>query len=111
RRSTLSTLGAALYLFNPLGYALAFTFMSDAAFTAVMVIAVYCYVRGLQGEGDARWIVAGSVAAAAAALVRQPGMLLPLAAATVLLLDRRARWRQPRPLLVFKAVAIPLFAY
>jgi hypothetical protein len=68
-------------------------------------------MRGLRGEGDPFWIVAGSVAAAGAALVRQPGLLLPIAAVAVIFLDRRAVWRQPRALMLVEAVAVPLVAF
>lgn len=74
-----SALGTAIYLFNPLGYSLAFTFMTDAPFLSLLVISTYCYVRGVGTGQSTRWTVAGSAAAAGAILVRQPGALIPFA--------------------------------
>jgi 4-amino-4-deoxy-L-arabinose transferase-like glycosyltransferase len=41
-------LGVAAYLFNPLVFVLAFTFMTDAHFAALLVISTWLYVRSLQ---------------------------------------------------------------
>jgi hypothetical protein len=87
-----AALGTALYLFNPLTYGLAFTFMTDPHFTALLVIAMWFYVRGLHpGRLSARWIALGSAAASLAFLVRQQGILIPLAVGLYLLLA--GRWR------------------
>ncbi|HEU5433758.1 MAG TPA: glycosyltransferase family 39 protein, partial [Thermomicrobiales bacterium] len=86
------TLGAAASLFNPLAFVLAFTFMTDSFFTAVLIVATYCTVRGLGAErDDGRWLVAGSGAAALALLTRQQGALIPLAIAIFLLVTGRLR--------------------
>ncbi len=87
-----SALGTAIYAFNPLGYSLAFSFMTDAPFVALLVIAVWCYARGLgREEEDTRWIFAGSLASACAILVRQPGVFIPAAAVLATLIDGRLR--------------------
>jgi 4-amino-4-deoxy-L-arabinose transferase-like glycosyltransferase len=87
-----AALGTALYLFNPLTYGLAFTFMTDPHFTALLVIAMWLYVRGLHPERfSPRWILLGSVAASLAFLVRQQGALIPLAVGLYLVLA--GRWR------------------
>lgn len=87
-----AALGTALYLFNPLTYGLAFTFMTDPHFTALLVIAMWLYVRGLHPERlSPRWILLGSAAASLAFLVRQQGILIPLAVGLYLLLA--GRWR------------------
>jgi hypothetical protein len=130
-----SALGGAVYLFNPIGYVLAFTFMTDAPFTALLVIATYGYIRGLyprvratedgvddpDGEQPAipddehrevtRWVVLGSIAAAGAVLVRQPGVLVPLSVAAALLLERRL-WPPMRGVaLLMQVGGIPLVAW
>ena len=45
-----SALAAAAYVFNPLSFVLAYTFMSDPFFTALLVVATYGYVRGLRSR-------------------------------------------------------------
>ena len=54
RASLRSALGVATFLFNPLVFVLAFTFMTDAHFMALLVIATWLYARALAPDGD-RW--------------------------------------------------------
>jgi hypothetical protein len=89
-----STLGAALVWWHPLGYVLAFTFMTDGFFTSLLAMAAYGYVRGFAREGAGRWVVAGSAAAGLAFLVRQHGLLIPLAVLTWLAVARRLTVRE-----------------
>ena len=88
-----SALALAIYLFNPLSYGLAFTFMSDPVYVALLVIAAFFYVRGLRGPRgagpDLRLVAAGSAVAGLAFLVRQPGLLIPVAVASYLVATRR----------------------
>jgi len=44
-----SALGTAAYLFNPLSYAMGFTYMSDPGFASLLLISLYFFVRGLRG--------------------------------------------------------------
>lgn len=90
-----AALGAAAYLFNPLTFVLAYTFMTDGQFTALAVIATFLYVRGLNPSRlDPLFIILGSAVAALAFLTRQQGALIPLAVGCYLLLARR--WRLDR---------------
>lgn len=85
-----SALGTAVYLFNPLTFGLAFTFMTDPHFTALLVIAMWLYVRGLRPEQiSPRTILFASIIASLAFLVRQQGILIPFAVGVYLLLARR----------------------
>lgn len=84
----LAVLATAIYLFNPIMFSLAYTFMTDAHFVALLVIACYFYLRGIQ-RGSGPSIVAGSAIAACAFLVRQQGIFIPAAVMTCLLLARR----------------------
>ena len=113
-------LGVATLLFNPLVFVLAFTFMTDAHFMALLVIATWLYTRALReesvhaagdadpwppepratqasplqpvGDIDGRWIVAGSVVAGLAFLARQQGALIVPAVVLFLLVTRRLRF-------------------
>ncbi len=106
-----SALGAAVYLFNPLAYVLAFTFMSDPHFTAWLVIASYWSVRGVRPNRDgARSMLIGSACAAFAFLTRQQGALIPLAVTIALLLSRRLQPNRTGIVLVARVVAIPATA-
>lgn len=102
-----AVLGTAIYLFNPVLFSLAYTFMTDPHFVALLVISAYFYLRGLQRES---WqsIVAGSVAAACAFLVRQPGFLIPGAVMTYLLLSRRLSFTVKSFRLALQVVGIPV---
>jgi hypothetical protein len=89
---TRSALGAAAYLFNPLTFALAFSFMTDPQFVSWMTIATYFYIRGLNLDApDPRAVILGSIFASVAFLTRQQGILIPLAVGIYLLAARR--WR------------------
>jgi hypothetical protein len=98
-----AALGTAVYLFNPLTFSLAFSFMTDPYFTSLLIISTAFYVHGLQRSlpADAtdididtsparfrsgHWaILAGSVVAGLAFLTRQQGALIPVGVALYLL--------------------------
>jgi hypothetical protein len=144
-----AAVGAALWLFNPLNYVLANSYMTDSTFAALLAIAAYFYVRGLGGwclgpppaaerpvRGSATsqryrsdagrpprsaapnakdttllgvgvgWVVAGSAASAVAFLVRQQGLLIPLAVLAYLWLSRRS-WGRAGRALVVPVAAVP----
>jgi 4-amino-4-deoxy-L-arabinose transferase-like glycosyltransferase len=106
-----SALGAAAYLFHPLAYVLAFTFMTDPHFAALLVIATYFYVRGLRpGEPQSWSILTGSGVAALAILVRQHGVLIPFAVVVYLLASRRLRPNREGIGLFLRVTAIPATA-
>ena len=106
-----SALGTAIYLFNPLGYVLSFTFMTDGYFAGLVAISAYCYARGLaRVEPQARWVLLGSAAAAAAVLVRQQGILLPLGVLTYLVASGRLTRDRTSYRLVLQTMAAPVLA-
>ncbi|GAC1329214.1 MAG: hypothetical protein NVSMB17_05390 [Candidatus Dormibacteria bacterium] len=88
-----AAVGTAMVLFNPLALALAYTFMTDVHYLALMAIAVYGYLRGL-GRRSMTWTLVGAVAAGLALLSRQQGALLPIATVAWLLLVRRHQGRR-----------------
>jgi hypothetical protein len=110
-----SALGAGLYLFNPLAFTLAFTFMTDPHFASWMLISVALYLRGLRSDDMRPWvIVCASIVAGYAFWVRQQGALIPFAVVLQLLLTRRLwfSWASVRlALQVALAPALMLLAY
>ena len=99
-------LGVATFLFNPLVFVLAFTFMTDAHFMALLVIATWLYARAIALDGiDGRLIVAGSGVAALAFLTRQQGALIIPAVATYLLVARRVQFDRASLVLLVQLVA------
>ena len=103
-----AALGVAAYLFNPLAFALAFTFMTDPHFTSMLLVATYAYLRGLAPERYAgRWLLAGSTAAGLAFLTRQQGALIPLGVLTFLLVSQRLKFNRAGVWLVMRVTAIP----
>lgn len=93
-------LGVAAFLANPLLFVLAYTFMTDAHFVALLVIATWLFVRAMRSEFAARWVVAGSCVAGLAFLTRQQGALIVPAVCLFLLLTRRLRWDRQSALLL-----------
>ena len=110
-KRALSAIGTTAYLFNPLGYVLAFTFMTDAPFTALLVISMYCTVRGLRHGFTDGWIIAGSGVSALAILERQPGLFIPVGVLGALVLTRQL-WFNVRSYFVALEVGVlPVAAY
>ncbi|MGH2551773.1 MAG: glycosyltransferase family 39 protein, partial [Thermomicrobiales bacterium] len=106
-----SALGSAAYLFNPLSFILAYSFMTDPFLTALIIGSTYFYVRGLRHDRiDTRFVVLGSTIAACAFLTRQQGALVPLAVVTNLVLTRRLWFNRSSVQLFAKVVAIPIAA-
>lgn len=102
-----SALGATLYLFNPLSYVLAFTFMSDAGFCALLTVATWLLVRAMRGPTPAIGALAlGSAVGGLAFLQRQQAALIPVAVVTYLLVARRLRV-DGRSAAVLAAVTVP----
>ena len=100
--------GSAAYLFNPLGSILAFTFMTDPHFTALMMGSVCGYARGLDPDAAGRRAtLVGSALAAMAFLTRQQGVLIPLAVGTFLLLTGRLRPNKTSVAALLRVGAVP----
>lgn len=88
----LSVLGALALMVVPDFVSLGFSFMTDVPALAWIMLALLFYVRGLKRQA-ARHATLASVFAACAFLVRQTGIILPLAFALVTLWNMpRARW-------------------
>jgi hypothetical protein len=104
-----ATLGTGIYLFNPVGYALTFSYMTDAHLMALAVCAMYGYVRGLSAKSPA-WIVGGSVLAALAILSRPQGAAVPAVVFIWLVAVRRIRLGRPGLVLAAQVLAAPLAA-
>jgi hypothetical protein len=107
-----SALGMGVYLFNPILFALSYSFMSDPHFLALLVIASYGYVRGLRpGLDGERAMLFGSVVSALACLQRPHGALIPLGVVTYLVLSRRLRFARPSIAPFLRIVAIPALTF
>ncbi|KKS21191.1 MAG: hypothetical protein UU80_C0033G0002 [candidate division WWE3 bacterium GW2011_GWA1_41_8] len=65
-----------LFLFNPLIFASAFTFMTDNYFLTFTLISVYFYLKYFMADRSMRYAVLGSLFVVFAALTRQIGILI-----------------------------------
>lgn len=103
-----SALGMAAYVFNPLAFVLAFTFMTDSHLCSMVVISAALYVRAFAGRAvSPRWLLAASVAASCAFLVRQHAALLPLAVGGWLLLSGQLRPDRRSAALIAQVAGLP----
>jgi hypothetical protein len=101
----------AAFLFNPLVFVLAFTFMTDPHFVALLTIATWLFARSLGPIGiDGRLVLAGSGVAALALLTRHQGALLVPAVGCYLLLSNRLRFDRASLLLLARLTGLPLAA-
>lgn len=73
-----ATFGCLAVFVNPGYFQHAFTFMTDVPFTALAVLAAVLFVRSMR-TGSWRHVVYGTIVAACATLVRQPGIAIPFA--------------------------------
>jgi hypothetical protein len=106
-----SALAAAAYVFNPLSFVLAYTFMTDPHFAALLLIATYGYVKGLRTDRpDDRALLFGATASACAFLVRQQGALIPAAVILALLVQRRLHRNRESLRVILRIAAIPAIA-
>ena len=102
-------LGTLLFALNPLFVNLAFTFMTDVPFVVVATWAGYAYARGLT-EHSTRRVFLGSLAASAAFLIRQHGIVVAAAGAGAALLGReRPLWQRLR--LAATAFVVPAITF
>jgi 4-amino-4-deoxy-L-arabinose transferase-like glycosyltransferase len=106
-----SALGVAAYLFNPLVFVLAFTFMTDPHFVAVLLVATWLFAGMLHEEAiDGRRALAGSAVTGVAFLTRQQGALIVPMVILFLLVTRRLRFDRASVVLLARLVAPLLLA-
>ena len=88
-----SALGMGVWVFNPLTFSLAFSFMTDPHFASMMLVSLAFYVKGLRPDRErVIAIVVGSFLAGLAFLIRQQGALIPFAVGLYLLFGGRLRF-------------------
>lgn len=104
-----AALAVAVVLFAPMAYVLEFSFMSDAQFTSLLVVSTFLYARGERHSLPA-WTLWGSVVAAMAFLVRQQGILVPVAVLTWLVLRRDLRPSVSGLRVAARVIGIPTLA-
>ncbi|CAN5626369.1 glycosyltransferase family 39 protein [soil metagenome] len=106
-----SAIGVAVYLFNPLTFVLSYTFMTDPHFASVMLVATMASVRAVTKEGEisVAWLLVGSVAAGAAILIRQQGILIPVSVLAVLVVSGQVDRTRVSLHRVTAVLAVPLF--
>ena len=110
---SLSAAGAGLFLFNPLYFVLTYTFMTDAHFVALSVLATYGYLRGLDEANarHARWTITASALAALAYLSRPQGALIPIGVVLTLALARRLRFNRAGAVRVLHVAFVPFTVF
>lgn len=107
-----AALGMATYLFNPLAFILAYTFMTDPHLTGLMLLATALTVRGLQDDKWAnRATFAGSLVCGCAFLTRQQGVLIPVAIVLFLMVSRRIWFNRASIAPFLRVTAIPLLMF
>ncbi len=87
-----AVIGALAVWFNPIGFGLSYTFMTEVPYLALLTAAAWATVRAA-GRGSLGELTASSGLAALAFLVRPQGALIPLATVGWLLLARPAWFR------------------
>lgn len=110
-REDVSLLGALVLAANPVYLNLSYTFMTDVPFLSMTLLSVLFYLRGIMRDSD-RYLVLGSLFAVFASLIRQPGIILPLAVLTYYLLSKKTITLQRFSILfIFPGIAYGSFLY
>ncbi|MDO8804216.1 MAG: glycosyltransferase family 39 protein [Elusimicrobiota bacterium] len=100
-----AALGVLCLAFNPLFFLLGNSFMSDVPYMFWMLLSVYCYLRHLRTPSES-WFWLGSAAVAAAYLLRQIGIFIPLAYSFLLFSQRKLDFRGFLKIWVLPALAV-----
>ncbi len=98
-RKLVAFVAAASLAVNPIFFSLSFTFMSDVPFAAFAALSLACYARALRLASPGM-IVLGTALSVASVLVRQLGLVIPIAFCMAWLVRHRMRVRSlPRAVL------------
>lgn len=76
--STTSLLVALILAFNPLFFSLSYTFMSDVPFLSMLILSTLFFIKYFKKE-QIKWLVIATCCSLSAILIRQLGLMLPLA--------------------------------
>lgn len=92
KRAYIPLAAALLVAFNPIAYALSFTFMTDILFTALIAISAFLFIVSLERDSVGLALL-GAFVALAATMSRQLGLCIPLAYMVARLLQE-GDWRR-----------------
>ncbi|MDD4871424.1 MAG: glycosyltransferase family 39 protein [Kiritimatiellae bacterium] len=98
---------------NPIYFQLANTFMTDVPFLAVAVTSLFLLARGMR-TSKRSWLIAGIIVATIATLIRQAGLIIPLAFSISWFLQANTSFRRNNswlPVLAIATVFGSVFTY
>ena len=104
----LALAGTLVLLLNPLYFLLSYSFMTDVPFLFFMLLSLLLYAKGVSAAKQ-RWFLLGSLSAIAAALIRQYGILIPIALFLWLLAQKRLTLKSAIIVLGLPSAAYALF--
>lgn len=78
---------ALLLATNPLYFVLSHSFFTDVPFCALSILALWFFVNHIKGNG-VKWLIGATILSVLAVLIRQIGILLPVAVAVALVVRR-----------------------
>jgi len=91
--------------FNPIYFSLSYTYMTDVPFYTLVVMASLYFIKALNGKGDYN-IIFATLYSVLAVLMRQLGVLMPLAFLFIFLIKRKITLKS-----VFQAVTPLVLTY
>lgn len=83
----ISAFATLLVFFNPLYFSLSYTFMTDVHFFSFIMFSIYFFVRYLESK-NINAIIGATLCSIVATMIRQPGILIPLSFAALILFQR-----------------------
>ena len=97
-----------LLLVNPCSFPLTFTFFTDIPFLSLLIIAAYFFFKGEKDDRDLFFLL-GSIVSSLALLIRQNGLLIPIAVCIYLAVKEMDKKKAAKR--GFLAIALPLITF
>jgi hypothetical protein len=110
---SLSLFITLLLLVNPFSFPLNFTFFTDIPFLSLLIISTYLFTKGDRDDRD-HYLLLGSISSSLAILIRQNGLLVPLAVFIYLLgkeKDKKRGVKRGFLVIVLPLITFAIFTY
>ncbi len=111
-KESIATLASLILFFNPIYFNLSYTFMTDIPFISLVLIATLFFVKAIKKE-DNILLLLGTIFSIFAFLIRQHGLLVPIAVFIFLLLNKKyiLKFRKITILLILPIASFLIFQF
>jgi len=93
KNNVIAFVGALILMVNPLYCSLSFSFMTDVPFLVFALTAIFFFYKSLELQSR-KLVIMGTVFAIIATLIRQFGIIIPIAYSAVFLIRKNPKWKE-----------------